>query len=784
MLQPYVAMNFLEYLRIIRKALWVFFQALGFGCCVSAVVSLFLSFTVGATPVHIASALNWPKAIDLLAAAGASVDAPANYFVMPPLHIAVGHGHADATRALLRAGASIEATMSTGGTALHLAALKDQHAMIEVLAAAGASLETTLPGGVTALHMAACEGHGMTVEALVAAGASLAATSRKPGSATPLGQGQRPLYLAAHGGHEGVVNALVLAGASLEPRTEDGETPLHAAAMRGHTAAVQLLTSAGASLEAQAGWRMYTPLHAAAQEGTVAAIEALVAAGAALEAKQRCGATPLHVAARRGHAKAVEALLAAGSSPEAQTDEGATPLVEAAARGHAEVVSALEAVHSSQTNASCATSAPTEVELPALLPAQLPQTFVEWYGTSNDWPTSPRWWFRESYELSSLGRFHFFALPFVTVLAQDLSLIGSLKASLFAVALSMVAFAVQISYNYDPCIIGIALEEASYTLICAWTPSDEMLAHAMVDPFAVAANLCVPALGFWMMYWSAYWLLRLGNSVTALSINIVRVRLHRSLPTLRRLWAVLPARRLATRPRLRLALHQLALFCIGWCWVLWICSTSPPMPLLIGAGLGVALDVEWWVVEQPSAGICLAAAFFPTHTAVYACVSVSIASLHLIGPLVQAVTWGWQTGEFRANVIWRVFIGLCINAVVDCVPPAALIKRAMKLDAFPGNRPKHWPPPLIIPEALDDLIRDDATPKAFVCPLTMGLMRLPAVTPQGTTYDYEAVASWADARGRYPANESPELLSRPELAPNRVLQGMIEEWVAARSTTS
>ena len=116
--------------------------------------------------------------------------------------------------------------------------------------------------------------------------------------------------------------------------------------------------------------------------------------------------------------------------------------------------------------------------------------------------------------------------------------------------------------------------------------------------------------------------------------------------------------------------------------------------------------------------------------------------------------------------------------------PAALIERAMNLDTFPGNRPKHWPPPLNIPVALDNLIRDDATPRAFVCPLTMGLMRLPAVTPQGTTYDYEAVASWADARGRYPANESPERLSRPELAPNRVLQGMIEEWVAARSTTS
>ena len=142
LLQPYVAMNFLQVLRMIRQALWVFFQLYVFASCLSVVVFLFVSFfTVGTSPVHIASALNWPKAIDLLAAAGASVDAPANSFEVTPLHIAVGSGHADATRALLRAGASIEAvfgessasieeiSLTGGATALHMAALKDQHAM-------------------------------------------------------------------------------------------------------------------------------------------------------------------------------------------------------------------------------------------------------------------------------------------------------------------------------------------------------------------------------------------------------------------------------------------------------------------------------------------------------------------------------------------------------------------------------------------------------------------------------------------------------------------------------
>jgi hypothetical protein len=41
----------------------------------------------------------------------------------------------------------------------------------------------------------------------------------------------------------------------------------------------------------------------------------------------------------------------------------------------------------------------------------------------------------------------------------------------------------------------------------------------------------------------------------------------------------------------------------------------------------------------------------------------------------------------------------------------------------------HWPPPLIIPEELEDL--EVEVPDVFKCPITLGIMTEPAQTPQG-----------------------------------------------------
>ena len=48
----------------------------------------------------------------------------------------------------------------------------------------------------------------------------------------------------------------------------------------------------------------------------------------------------------------------------------------------------------------------------------------------------------------------------------------------------------------------------------------------------------------------------------------------------------------------------------------------------------------------------------------------------------------------------------------------------------------HWPSPLELPDEIAARSRAEL-PEAFVCPLTMSLMRLPAITPRGTSYEYE-----------------------------------------------
>ena len=93
----------------------------------------------------------------------------------------------------------------------------------------------------------------------------------------------------------------------------------------------------------------------------------------------------------------------------------------------------------------------------------------------------------------------------------------------------------------------------------------------------------------------------------------------------------------------------------------------------------------------------------------------------------------------------------------------------------PAAAPVHWPQPLELPEAVALKARHEI-PEAFVCPLTMGVMRQPAITPRGTTYEFEALVRWIDSRGRYPAGEAGALY-RDELAPNLALRNLVEAWV-------
>jgi hypothetical protein len=90
--------------------------------------------------------------------------------------------------------------------------------------------------------------------------------------------------------------------------------------------------------------------------------------------------------------------------------------------------------------------------------------------------------------------------------------------------------------------------------------------------------------------------------------------------------------------------------------------------------------------------------------------------------------------------------------------------------------PVHWPAPLQIPPGCDE--RHDV-PNEFKCPITMSIMRVPASTPTGETFDYEELGKWILMRGTYPTNPSAKL-SVTELHPNLYLRSEIEKWFEAR----
>ncbi|BDA50047.1 probable E3 ubiquitin-protein ligase LubX at C-terminar half [Coccomyxa sp. Obi] len=87
----------------------------------------------------------------------------------------------------------------------------------------------------------------------------------------------------------------------------------------------------------------------------------------------------------------------------------------------------------------------------------------------------------------------------------------------------------------------------------------------------------------------------------------------------------------------------------------------------------------------------------------------------------------------------------------------------------------HWPPPVLIPEELED---SEGVPDVFKCPITLGIMREPAQTPQGMTYERASIMKWVDSQKHDPCTKAP--LRKRHLSPNLALRGVIENWVASQ----
>ena len=170
-----------------------------------------------------------------------------------PLHVAAEFSNAVATKALLAAGAMMEARDTNGRTALHFATGLYGAKAMQALLSGGANLESRDREGRTPLHYAMSQGNAEGVGILLAAGAEPDPrdadgwTPLHYGAAGDTGKAELPWIVLAAPGGRGIVaglnlspsgaeavSVLLAAGARVDARGYDGRTPLHVAAAQGN----------------------------------------------------------------------------------------------------------------------------------------------------------------------------------------------------------------------------------------------------------------------------------------------------------------------------------------------------------------------------------------------------------------------------------------------------------------------------------------------------------------------------------------------------------------------
>jgi uncharacterized protein len=299
----------------------------------------------GTTALHWAVHRGDLEAAKALLTAGADVNA-ANRYGVQPAHLAAENGDAAMMRALLEARADPNAVFAEGETLLMTAARTGDVATIETLIAAGANVDATEGrGGQTALMLAAGENNAPAIAALIKAGADRDALEGK-GEFTALA-------FAVRTGAIDAVTALLDAGADASAKLPDGTSMLVLAALNQNYETASALLDHGADPNAAVdGW---TVLHQIArvrrwtrgfnlpgpehrdQLSSLELVRKLAAHGADVNARQtgerEAGTTPFLLATRTLDLAYMTTLLELGADATLKADDGTTAVMLAAGVG-------------------------------------------------------------------------------------------------------------------------------------------------------------------------------------------------------------------------------------------------------------------------------------------------------------------------------------------------------------------------------------------------------------------------------------------------------------------
>ncbi len=158
-----------------------------------------------------------------------------------PLHEATRDGDLEQVRALIDAGADLDAQGDNGETPLNTAILEGHVLVASLLIDRGADIQARNKGGFTPLHAAAYVNAVEIAEQLLSSGADINDQMNKAGGTA--------LSVASEEGHAGVVKVLIDHGADLEAAERNGYTPLTRALWRGHKEVMALLQRSGAKCQ-------------------------------------------------------------------------------------------------------------------------------------------------------------------------------------------------------------------------------------------------------------------------------------------------------------------------------------------------------------------------------------------------------------------------------------------------------------------------------------------------------------------------------------------------------
>ena len=129
------------------------------------------AINAGETPLMLAARTGRVDAVEVMANAGADVDAQETWNGQSALMWAAAEGHVPVVETLIALGADIHARSNSGATPLLFATRKGSIGAVQALLTAGADVNESRPDGATPLLVAAVNGHEALVDRLLAAGA-------------------------------------------------------------------------------------------------------------------------------------------------------------------------------------------------------------------------------------------------------------------------------------------------------------------------------------------------------------------------------------------------------------------------------------------------------------------------------------------------------------------------------------------------------------------------------------------------------------------------------------